>query len=606
MQIFPSLPHRLNETPTSLVSRLALVHRAQSLRIFCLDMGFQLQSIVDGDQAALSRLAEIASVSVESLADAAIVRMDRARFSLRGQELVKLSLRRARTVVCPRCLLEDIDESRQPWMASGRAQWLLEPIRTCRRHGVALTELARSDAPGTLHDFARLVAPAIHDLANRESEATPSALEDYLLDRIDACVGPEWLDALPWHAAARTCEMIGAVAVFGRKAQLKTMTDEHWRAAGGVGFAVASQGVIGIRNFLDELRSTYPQSRNDPTGPQAWFGRLHTWLSASKVGALDPLRNIIVDMMRDTAPVGPDYQLYGRQLVDRRRLHSVLTLAQSTGLHPKRLQRVVVESGLAPAASERQTADRILFDAKRGEELATLLKNTIAHTQVEKYLNASRPQAMLLAQHQLIRRIENAEQLGLAYRSYDRRDLDRFLEALLVDAKPVQHPTPSQCDIRSAIKRANCSTIEIVQLLLDRKLGWVGQVVGKHGFGSVLVDVEEIKARTRVAPSGTLTAQAIEGLLGTSSRVVQALIEHKILPTQRVISVNRCPNDAIPCAAFEEFRAEYCSLHELCKTYGRHKLILKRQLTERGIRPVFDRREIPATFNLRSSIPIDL
>ena len=204
MRIHPSVPYRVDETPASVVSRLALLHRAESVRVFSLDMGMPFQAIVDGDPVALADLADLVGIPVKPLADAAIVRTSDA-FSLREQQLAKPMLRRARTVICPRCLAEDLRDAPQPWMASGRVQWQLDPIRTCHLHGVALTEIAVVNSPSLMNDLARLAAPSVGNIqrmADDIDEIAPSSMETYLLERLNGVVGPAWLDALGRRSVA--------------------------------------------------------------------------------------------------------------------------------------------------------------------------------------------------------------------------------------------------------------------------------------------------------------------------------------------------------------------------------------------------------------------
>ena len=152
--LYPSLELRTGESPASFLSRLALLHRAQSLSVFALDMGFQYQHIVDGDRAALSRFASVSGASVEQLIDQAIVR-EHDHYLYRGQTFVRSSLRRARVVACPRCLAEDLGDGASPWQASGRSDWLFQHYRVCLKHHVRLVEFGEVSNDQTTHDFAR-------------------------------------------------------------------------------------------------------------------------------------------------------------------------------------------------------------------------------------------------------------------------------------------------------------------------------------------------------------------------------------------------------------------------------------------------------------------
>lgn len=608
MRIHPTVPYRVDETPASLVSRLAFRHRTDSTRIFSLDMGWPFQAIVNGDPAALADLADLVGISVEPLADAAIVRTSDA-FSLRDQQLAKPMLRRARTVICPRCLAEDLRDIPQPWMASGRVQWQLDPIRTCHLHHVALTEIAVVNSPNLMNDFARLAAPWIDEirrLADAIDKATPSSMEAYLLERLDGAAGPTWLDALPWHAAAKTCEMIGAVALFGRKAAIKTMSDAQWREAGGVGFEIASAGPSGIRSFLDGLRSSYDGSSSDSSGPQAWFGRLHTWLSDTRLPGFDPMRDIVIEMVGELEPVGADDRLYGRPIVERRRLHSIRTAALETGMHPKRLRKILASSGVVPPDHHQWSNDRVIFSATEAEDVLARATHAISEQEAQTYLNAGRVQTRLLVEHGLIRPIIACDEKALRP-IYDTRELDAFLANLTARAKEVESLASPAFRINDAAKRSNCSAMEVVQAILDGRLGWVGRVAGETGYLSVLVDVTEVRDLVRGDHGNRLTLARVQSELNTTFAVVDALVRTGILPSERAVSpVNRCPYTAVQRDDLNRFAATYGSLNEIARERATHFSRIKKALGQLGVQPAFGKPQVPATFYRRADIPLDL
>lgn len=608
MRIHPSVPHRVDETPASLVSRLAFLHRAESVRVFSLDMGVPFQSVVDGHPGAMANLADLVGVPARQISDAAIVRSNGA-FSIRGQDVVKPLLRRDRPAVCPRCLAEDLGEDAGPWMASCRVQWALHPVRTCQIHRVDLVEVQSADKIPP-HDFARLIEPMVGSivrLAQEAGYAEPSSLEAYLLDRLDGSAGPDWLDALPWHAAAKACEMIGAVATLGREAPIKTMTNSQWREAGGVGFEIASKGASGIRAFFDTLRTTYPQGRSDPTGPQAWLGRIHTWLGDTRLPGFDPLRDIVVDMVAESSPVGLEDRLYGRPIVDRRRLHSIRTAALETGLHPKRLRRILAACGTIPLDHGAITDDRLLFSAPDAEATLLKAKHAISERDAESYLNAGRVQTKVLAKAGFIRPFVASGRAGLKDAAYDTRELDGFLARLTAKAETMMFHAEPIYRIPEAAKRTNCSSTEIVQAILEDRMEWVGRIDGEHGYMSVLVDVNEVRGLVRGDHGDRLPLANVQAALRTTFGVVDALIRTGLLPSERVISpLNRCPYTAVCQRDLDAFLRTYGSLHDLARERGMHFAPLKRALTDRGIGPAFGKPAVPATFYRRSDIPANL
>lgn len=606
MRIFPTVPLRGDETPASLVSRLALRHNQPSIRSFSLDMGVPFQAIVDGEADAVEHLARLAGCPVEPLMNAAIARTGVA-FKLRGQEMRKTTLRRARVLVCPRCIAQDLADDPRPWMASGRVDWLLDPIRTCRHHAVALIEVAKVDAPTLLHDFARCVAPSLPEIQRLAADARgvpPSPLERYLLDRLDGRERPNWLSALPWYAAAGTCEMIGAVELFGRKAPVKTLADDEWREAGAAGYEIASGGDAGIRAWLDQLRSSYPESRSDGTGPQAWFGRLHTWLTDVREDAYDPLRTIIRRLVGDMAPVGPEDTLYGRPIVEKRRLHSIRTAALETGLHPKRLRRILAATGTIPLNHRGLTDDRVIFPAPEAEAILTKARHAISERDAEAYLNAGRVHTKLLAQAGFITPFASSGQEALKDHAYDTRDLDDFLAALSARAETLEAHAEPIHRIPEAAKRANCGAGEIVKAILDGSLGWVGQIAGERGYMSILVDLVQVRDLVRGDHGDNITLTVVQSSLKTTFAVVDALVRSGILPSGRAISpINRCPYTAVKAVDLQAFQEKFGSLHEIARERGMHFAPLKRALSERGIEPAFGKPAVPATFYRRADIP---
>src|ERR1700738_2550621 len=101
--------------------------------------------------------------------------------TLKGQRLRKSDLRRSRMHVCPRCLLEDMAGSDLPPAIAihGRANWMLQAIRTCPVHEIALVEVARDVPVHDTHDWTLNVAPVVprlEELANTAMPRRPSAL----------------------------------------------------------------------------------------------------------------------------------------------------------------------------------------------------------------------------------------------------------------------------------------------------------------------------------------------------------------------------------------------------------------------------------------------
>src|SRR3546814_14198389 len=110
---------------------------------------------------------------------------------------------------------------------------------------------------------------------------------------------------MPFYAAARLTEIVGAVALFGPKVKVFQLSQSQWHEAGDAGFAITSEGEVGFRRFLVGLQTAFRSSKGD-WGPRLLFGRLSDWSAHETADpASDPVRAVIRPHIIQTIPVGP-------------------------------------------------------------------------------------------------------------------------------------------------------------------------------------------------------------------------------------------------------------------------------------------------------------
>lgn len=610
-KLFPTLPLQPDETPTSFLSRLARYHEATSVRSFCTDLGLDFQPIVDGEPAAIKQFATLSGAPIDAL-ERQSYRATADGWVLRGERLLKSSLQRGVPRICPECVRQDIaGAGRVPAaaLAYGRAIWPILHIRACPVHGLGLITPSPQVQAYHLHDFAGLIEPHLNDitsLSNTASRVAPSPLETYLLARLDGHTGNHpWLDALEFSAAAQTCQVIGRIVIGGRKVKLDSLTDHDMRAAGAAGFEIAAQGAEAIREWLTNLQRTYPYSRIATEGPQAVFGRFYIWLASSSPDkCFDPVREIVRQHSIETMPLGPDDLIFGKP-VEKRRLHSIHTASLEYGEHRKRMRKILTSRGLVSETQADVPDGRVLLDAGTIAQLhADGVFNGLAFNEVGDYINAPRPHPRLLFEAGLIKPVVSNAENGIRTFSFAHHELDRFLETLLRDAIETRAPQAGACTILAAAKRANCGSVEIVRLILERKLPWVGRLRDVRGYLSVLVDIDQIKSFLHGQDLEGLTAHEVQQRWRTSHRVIQALIENGHLTQKTVISpVNRCPILIIEREQVERFENTFVSLHALAAELATHFNAVKSALTALGSRPALEPATYHATFFRRDEIP---
>jgi len=608
-RLHPTLALAAGESPQSYVSRLALRNGVDSARKFCIDLGLTFQGIVDGDDAALAELAELAGAPPEALRNNAL-RREEGGWRLHGERVLKVSLRRDRLYVCPACLAEDAANADISASVAGygRTVWLIDHVRTCAKHSVGLVEVAPGK-PSQSQDFAHLVGQHAASLIRQAKDAPrrqPSALERYLADRLDGTVGNNpWLHGLEFSVVARTSEILGAVATRGREPKLGTMTDDDWRNAADAGYKIAAGGEPAIRAWLAEQQNSYPYSGSATEGAQAQMGRFFTWLAYSAPDAgFDPVRDLVRLHIIETLPVGPGDTILGKP-VEKRILHSVHTASTELGVHPKRLRKILAAKGVLPANHDERSDHAATFSAGGAQELLIKIKTAMTLRDVETYLGAGRVQARLLMEQGFIVPFASTEtrwQGGIDH-AFAKAHLDDFLARLFDGAIEVAAPQPPIYPIQEATKRATCGAGEILRLILDRKLQWVGRLASTPGYAALLVDADEIKRHVRGPALDGLTAEMMHLEMHTTARVVNALVAAGHLPTKRVINpLNRCPVDITSRADFDAFRQTYATLFDLARELGVHFRVLSARLKEQGIKPALDKETLGATFYKRADI----
>jgi hypothetical protein len=594
----------VDETPVSYLSRLAASNFV-SAREFAKDFALSFQSIVDGCGREIQKLSDLGGAAFQDLMRNAVRRTGNG-FALGSEEIAKDSIRRVRVCVCPACIAQDIATSDDPpgLAAYGRAAWTISPIRTCERHSIALVEVARDLKPGARHDFVRNIAAAIPRMSRLLERAThrpASGLEKYLLGRVNGCASSPWLDRMPFFAVSKTAETVGAVAEYGRTVNLRTLSESQRYMAGGAGFEILNLGETGFTEFLAGLHKTYQVRRLGSEGPQALLGRIYTTFGQGLPDkAYNPVRDVIARFVMATLPLGPEQQVFGKP-VGRRVLHSIRSASVEYAMHPNRLRKLVIAAGLA---SDPNLPNRkVVFEVEAAERLIERERKSISANQAPKYLNVPLGTFRVLFQAGLLRR----HSLGTGELSevFYKAELDEFLASILQNSRNVPDTSPSGHDIPAAARRARCSAVEIVRLIQEEKLSWIGRRSGVRGFLSVLVDVDEVRPFAAGETLRGLTIGQAVAKLHTNDRVLKGLIRVGAIQTvKQRHPVARNMQTIITHEEIARFNEEFVSLFILARQRGKHMPILLQELQALGVQPAPELEGVGATFFRRSEVPL--
>lgn len=603
MKLALTAQHRPGESATSLFSRQAARNMCASARHHGREIDLPFQDVINGSPAALARLEELAGIPTGTLSPLALIQGNARTFYLNGQRVTARSLQRSALVACPRCLIEDMDTGPyEPMLnAYGRASTEVVHLRTCPRHSVPHVLIGRPMHANRTHDFAMTLREnldAVPRLADDAKHRRSSDLEVYLEDRLTGRqVSSAWVDTLGFSAAARACEIFGAVAEFGTTPNLKKLTDGDWARAGATGFEILRHGIRKTRDFLLVLQRR--EELKGGSGAQHAYGRLYQWLAESDDIDLLPIKDMVREHIVETMPVGAGEEIFGVK-VTQRRLHSLRSAAVQHGVHPKTAAKLLQRSGLAPQDIQGLTDNQVLLPAGPVDALMTKAARAIPRPGLHDYLDISRVHLNHLLNAGYIKPIVEADDLDALF---DPHELDAFLANLKENAEILTHPTPDQMPLIEAVKRACCGVPEVLSLLFAHKLEWVGMLKGGRGYNAVLVSLNEVKAKTELPALDGITVHAITYDFGISERAVKQLIQIGALPIVTATNPkNRCPVKIVPNDEYRRFKHMYVSLRDLSRESGSWPRHIHPELAARGIHPIPELREVDAYIFLREQL----
>jgi hypothetical protein len=589
-----------DEPTTYFASRLAARNFLKA-RPFAADMGFSYTALDRGCEIAISRLSEISGVSIAALAANASHRVDKW-LQLRGQLIDPKSRRNSQLAVCPACLEADVARGDfVPQIAiRGRLPWMLKSIRTCAVHGMALVSMPQNDQIELRHDWSQLVTPILPQIKALTDGAThrpPSKLERYLIDRLEGDVAECWLDSMEFHAAEHLAHLFGSVALYGDKVALNLSDDEKY-AAGDVGFQIIEDGPKGIPEFLNRLQSKFVR-RDRTAGAASVYGRIYTRLTfLAEDPAFAAVHDIVSDHIKSSFPVGPGDTIF-RKPVMARRYHSVLTLSKQFKCRESRIEKVLRLEGLLP---DRHDSGRdVLLEADRAEQLIEREMQSLTLAEAERRLGVSANVMKILLDGGFIqrRRVSKGPH-GLRFWA---DELDAFLARVLEGAEPIDGKVEETMSISYASAHARCTISTIFQLILDRKLNWVGHRTDRSGLDALLVIPDDIKlALNRPTDDGLSAIDAAESLR-LAPAVMRRLADRKIVGSFRV----RDPMTGheklrFARAEIDRFASEYVSLFNLGRTLRQKPARVRKDLDACGVKPAQELLGLDAIFYRRSDL----
>lgn len=554
-----TVPTIVGESATSFASRLARRNGVPRMITFCSDTGIDYFALVNGDPVEIQRLAVLGDIDPVPLQAATPSLIEPGWFRLGNERIKFTGFIRTTLRICPMC----ISEVRNTTQIVHHGVWQLSAIRTCQKHGCHLVTVPKPKNGNDCFDHIPMLdgfRPTAGDLAVPQD----LELERYLTDRIQNGPGQSWLDRLPFHIAAQTCEMLGALLTLGPRVKRAELRDAQWAAAGTAALSILRGGPEALRQKLKEIQDSHPVGEKLY---RSHYGVFFDWLrSRDDDRDFDVVRDVVRDFIFEHFPVTRGSIVLGKPCPEQQ-VHSLSTAKHVFGIPHHRLGHKLATMGMAKADAQNRYYTLTRY-------IPTALLNDIV-AEIGMRLSAKEAAALLgvetvvlarLASHGLI---PKQSEYGKRSTNYRREDLDEFLERFRAFAKPAD-ATKDLIDISTAARRRGVTIASLTEFILERRIPLYFEGAHAENFRAFRVHPGSLNGIYRRAQEPVASSWSVARLLKISRPTVYCLRQAGFLapPTKRK-SVSIRGGKYSCRKSLEEFQAAYVSLNELAERSGR-------------------------------------
>lgn len=593
------VPPGPREPAIGYASRLAALNGPE-LRAFAPSVGVPARRIHIGDDAAVRGLAALGGL--DPSATEALRRFTPRRFGPADSELCneKLAYRSLLTGYyrfCPHCITQDLDDSpmdvpfrARPWL---RVEWMIDQIRSCRKHAVRLIETRRATGQPAISDFSKVVAlDVLPSLARLNAEAVTTeanAFEDWILRRLDGVREPEnWLDRMPLYAGVDACEALGFESLDKGGPGFSELGPLGMAAASLAGHRIAMGAEAGIKAFLDGL-----VRRGHATGfcgSEKIYGHVLTLLERSlEDPAYEHFRDIVRRHAIENIPFAAGDRVLG-QVLEERLLHTAASAAALSNTCHQTLRVTLARAGMAAAIGEPGHR-RLTFRVGEFEALLDEYAAALTLPEIQVSTGIVKVQLLDLIAHGVIPTLFGTREIRRARHRVAASDIDAFMSRLFEGAVQIEKPTRRQVPLGRACLIATTNIVELVNLVLAGGLSWKGSLRGGRLYTDLLVDADEVMGvlQKDKPPRRNITKGEIrEEMIGMRLPVVNAMIKAgELTVAKEFCTKSRRHLYLVTRESFETFRRRYVTVTEISSLRGLFPLRAIEILAAAGCRPVF-------------------
>jgi hypothetical protein len=362
------------------------------------------------------------------------------------------------------------------------------------------------------------------------------------------------------------------------------------------GYQVAVQGDAAINAALSRMVERRPSKRGC-MGQYKAYGYLYAYLYRFKSDpSFKKLCAIVSEHAFATLPFEPGRTVLGATL-ENRRVYNHSSAAQTFSRSGVGLRRLLEGSGVIVPERTNRLKIRVSIPTKDMEAIAEKLGDYLTTKDVVAATGFDRKLVDHLASNGLLRTLpKNARPAG-GYHRYHRNDVDALMSSLFRRTETVDALTERRVSVAKARNKTRGYAADILAMILDGSLQWVGRLGEGSRYEHLLVDIDEVVGiiRTRSTKKGIYAKEAEAIILGVYASNISRLAKAGFLMS----TTEFCPKsmrtmDVLTRESAEAFAAKYVSVAEISHDTGIHVRNVATRLLEAGIVEAID-REVPKT-----------
>ena len=406
-------------------------------------------------------------------------------------------------------------------------------------------------------------------------------LERYLRHRVQSGASDGWLDRLPFHVAAQTCEGFGLLLTHGADAKRESIAPAEWAAAGTAGFRVLCEGPDLFRAKLKDIQMA------QPIDATLYRTRFRVFFESLRYRDDDPdfdvIRNIVRDFVFRNFPIAEGQVVLG-QPCPQQYVHSLATARSTFGISGWKLGRRLAAVGLAQRSSVSKRfvlRDYAPADIVRG--IVTEVDALLNATEAAEHIGIDRIMVTKFTARGLVPRYYAEHNTTPLYHP---RDLAVFLGKLRALAGQDASPQPL-LDIPETSRRLSMPMDRITQVILENQVKLFASAAPEPRFRDFRLSMDALQEAFGAEQEGAVRPAEAAKRLQVSVRTVRGLLDQGILEGRLVRERQTARTRRyVPSCSIERFAGEYITVTNLAVQTGRLPGAEAIVQSDRGVQPL--------------------